>query len=205
MARLGGRDSHSSGATVARRLLATNPGSRPGNRPGQGFLPCPRCPYSVLLPVGFTHAAAVTQRRGGLLPHPFTLTPQVAFWAERSGLLSAALSLRLPSAGCYPAPCFHGARTFLSRDLSAFAAAAVRPTGACGLKRLCREGQAGGPIAEGARIYQTAPICTSLPSAFRLAVDKFPQHGHSRGDLIRFRAGKPDDQPRPPCLAQVGI
>ena len=38
-----------------------------------------------------------------------------------------------PRRGCYPAPCFHGARTFLSRGLSALAAAAVRPTGASGL------------------------------------------------------------------------
>ena len=45
-------------------------------------------------------------------------------------------------AGRYPAPCFHGARTFLPRGLSALAAAAVRPTGACGLKWLWGQGQA---------------------------------------------------------------
>jgi len=34
-------------------------------------------------------------------------------------------------AGRYPAPCFHGARTFLSRALSGLAAAVIRPAGRC--------------------------------------------------------------------------
>jgi hypothetical protein len=66
------------------------------------------------------------QDRGALLPHPFALTRP-----KPGGILSVALSLnrvaeaRRP-AGCYPAPWFHGARTFL---VGASSAAAAQPSG----------------------------------------------------------------------------
>ena len=64
------------------------------------------------------------RRRGGLLPHRFTLAVP-----QDGGLFSVALSLGLgarapPPAGRYPAPCLRGARTFLSPPKGA---ATVRP------------------------------------------------------------------------------
>jgi len=38
-----------------------------------------------------------------------------------------------PPAGCYPASCFHGARTFLHCIFSELAAAITRPTGGDGI------------------------------------------------------------------------
>ncbi len=38
-------------------------------------------------------------------------------------------------AGCYPASCFHGARTFLPRGVSTDAGAATRPAGDCGIHK----------------------------------------------------------------------
>ena len=89
------RDSHSSGTPVARRLAqpTRTPGLETGLGPGiaskaravpirscsRWGLPCRPC----------------CQRRGGLLPHPFTLTPAQG----RGGLLSVALSLRSPPPG----------------------------------------------------------------------------------------------------------
>ena len=54
------------------------------------------------------------RRRGALLPHPFTLTLEARPRpAPLGGLLSVALIPGVAPAGRYPAPCFHGARTFL--------------------------------------------------------------------------------------------
>ncbi len=47
--------------------------------------------------------------------------------AERRFVLCGAIP-EVALAGRYPAPCVYGARTFLHRGLSAFAAAAVQPT-----------------------------------------------------------------------------
>ncbi len=68
------------------------------------------------------------QLRGGLLPHPFTLTP--SFLVSHPFLDPAQRKTgRFPfcgtfpgvaPAGRYPAPCFHGARTFLTCRLSAY-------------------------------------------------------------------------------------
>ena len=92
------------------------PGARAGNGPyappirscsGRG-LPCQgRC-----------------RPRGGLLPHPFTLTP------DRSPGRSALCGTfpRLAPGGRYPPPCFHGARTFLQHAVTSIPAAA-RPSG----------------------------------------------------------------------------
>ena len=55
------------------------------------------------------------RRRGALLPHPFTLTrrPAEADPGGRSALCGTFPGVA--PAGCYPAPCSRGARTFLPR------------------------------------------------------------------------------------------
>ncbi len=75
----------------------------------------PHRPFLVLLPVGFAVPAALLQPRWALTP-PFHPCRRRA----GGGLLSVALSLRIAGepvipAGLCPAPCFHGARTFLPR------------------------------------------------------------------------------------------
>ncbi|QFT31023.1 hypothetical protein FIV00_11085 [Labrenzia sp. THAF82] len=56
------------------------------------------CPYSVLLPVGFTMPLLLPAARWALTPpfHPYSDT---ILRSDRSGLLSVALSLRSPSPG----------------------------------------------------------------------------------------------------------
>lgn len=64
------------------------------------------------------------QVRGGLLPHLFTLTRH----AGRSVFCGTFPGVA--PAGRYPAPCFRGARTFLtSRPFDLLRSAAARPTG----------------------------------------------------------------------------
>ena len=67
---------------------------------------------------------ACYQARGGLLPHPFTLT------SCRSGRRSALCGTfpRLAPGGCYPPPCLPGARTFLQWQVTPPPAIA-RPSG----------------------------------------------------------------------------
>jgi len=86
-----------------------------------------RCPYSVLLPMGFTVPPPLPARAVGSYP---TVSPLPR--TCRGGFFSVALSLGFAGepaipAGNYPASCFHGARTFLHRRLSAIATAAARP------------------------------------------------------------------------------
>ena len=120
------RDGHSSWTPVARRLQQPTRTAGSGHRSrsckqlraapirscSRWGLPCrPRC-----------------RGRGGLLPHPFTLARlcprgvggRFAFCGTFPGVTPAER---------YPAPCFHGARTFLPGSLSAFAGAAVQPAG----------------------------------------------------------------------------
>ena len=130
-----GRDSHSSGMPVARHL--TQPTRTTGQETGLSRIaPHPRCPYSVLLPVGFTMPPLLPAARWALTPpfHPYP-TPDIAIRSGRFAFCGTFPKVAL--AGCYPAPCFRGARTFLPRGLSALAAAAVRPTGAPGLRLDC--------------------------------------------------------------------
>ena len=96
----------------------------------------PHCPYSVLLPMGFTMPWPLPAHAVGSYP---TLSPLLTTLRAASGLLSVALSLGLAGkpvspAGCYPASCFHGARTFLFRLLSKHAAATVRPADRFGIR-----------------------------------------------------------------------
>ena len=99
-------DDHSSGTSVTGRLLHP---TRTATRKRVGVA----CrPYSGLLPVGFAvprplPARAVRSYR--------TLSPLPAFSPKGSNGRFAFCGTfpRVAPAGCYPAPCFHGARTFL--------------------------------------------------------------------------------------------
>ena len=84
---------------------SNQPGRQPGNRPGAAG--APRRPYSVLLLVGFTVPSALPRPRCALTApfHPYPSTGRFAFCGTVPGVAPA---------GRYPAPCFHGARTFLS-------------------------------------------------------------------------------------------
>ena len=86
----------------------------------QAGLPLP--PLFDLAPGGVYLAAAVTDKRGALLPHPFTLTHAMYGRFAFCGTFP-----RVAPAGRYPAPCLHGARTFLPRRLLAHPQAAIRP------------------------------------------------------------------------------
>jgi len=93
MARFRGRDSHSSGTPVARHL------AQPTRTTGLETGLARDCSRSRAVPIRSCSRWGLPcrccyQPRGGLLPHPFTLTP-----ARRGGLLSVALSLRSPSPG----------------------------------------------------------------------------------------------------------
>ena len=58
--------------------------------------------------------------RGALLPHPFTLTPTSKPKVRHAGGRTALCGTfpRVAPAGRYPAPYFHGARTFLPRHMA---------------------------------------------------------------------------------------
>src|SRR5689334_76754 len=89
------------------------------------FANSPRCrPYSVLLPVGFAVPLPSPETRCALTApfHPCL--------AEARRFVLCGTFPGVAPAGCYPAPHVDGARTFLSRSLSAGAGAAVRPTDA---------------------------------------------------------------------------
>lgn len=117
---------------------ATYPDGRTGNSP-EG---CPsRHPYSVLLPVGFAVPLPLPAARWALTPpfHPYPAYRSVPSRRRARGEradLSAGRSAfcgtfpGVAPAGRYPAPCIHGARTFLTRGLSAVAGAAARPADA---------------------------------------------------------------------------
>ena len=89
---------------------------QPGRRRGNALGPqSPYCPYSVLLPVGFTMPSPLPGMRCALTApfHPYR--PGL-----RPGRRSAFCGTfpRVAPAGCYPAPCFRGARTFLPPNRS---------------------------------------------------------------------------------------
>ena len=107
--RLSEGDDHSSRTTVTGRLV--QPTRTAARKPAylsflrravpiwscsRWGLPCRRC----------------CRRRGALLPHPFTLTNLRQSVGGRFSLCGTVP--RVAPAGCYPAPCFRGARTFLS-------------------------------------------------------------------------------------------
>ena len=97
-------DGHSSWAAVANNLPATYPDG--GVKTRLPALPGDH-PYSVLLPVGFTMPVLSPGRRCALTApfHPYSAT------AKRFAFCGTFP--RVTPAGRYPAPCLHGARTFL--------------------------------------------------------------------------------------------
>ena len=130
--RLPPRDGHSSGTSVAGRLTQPTRAAGAGNSAG-AFRSAP--PLFGLAPGGVYHAGPVAGPRWALTPpfHPCRAG------AERRGRRFAFCGTfpGVAPAGRYPAPCLHGARTFLPGSLSAFAGAAVRPAGGLdmGLRR----------------------------------------------------------------------
>ena len=101
---------------------SSNQPERQGLRTGPARLAAPR-----IAPIRFCSRRGLPcrrrcRRRGALLPHPFTLAGQ-AFAGGRRFAFCGAVPGVAP-AGRYPAPCPHGARTFLRPK-----ATAVRPTG----------------------------------------------------------------------------
>ncbi len=76
--------------------------------PETGWRQAPRHPYSVLLPVGFTLPLLSPETRWALTPpfHPYLFCKR---WFAFCGTFP-----EVTLAGCYPAPCFRGARTFLT-------------------------------------------------------------------------------------------
>ena len=117
----------------------------------------PRRPYSVLLPVGFTVPIPLPGSRWALAPpfHPCPPSYRKPLRACRAGARQHeggrfAFCGTFPGvtpAGRYPAPCFHGARTFLPGGLSTLAGAAVQPAGSreIGVSGAPRQGLAGNP------------------------------------------------------------
>lgn len=86
---------------------ATHPDDWPGNRLW------PRLRVTRVIPIRSCSRWGLPcrpccQRRGGLLPHPFTLTSRTRRFAFCGTFPEVAL------AGRYPAPYFRGARTFLT-------------------------------------------------------------------------------------------
>jgi len=80
-------DGHSSGTRLTARLMQPTRMIKPGNGPGAN---------ACVIPIRFCSRWGLPcrpcyQRRGALLPHPFTLTSRM-----RGGLLSVALSLGSP-------------------------------------------------------------------------------------------------------------
>jgi len=124
------RDGHSSATPVARRL------KQPTRTAGSGHRSRDPC-ESRAVPIRSCSRWGLPcrrrcRRRGALLPHPFTLATAERYAPRRSALCGtfpkACPREGTNSAGRYPAPYVHGARTFLPGDLSALAGAAVRPT-----------------------------------------------------------------------------
>jgi hypothetical protein len=117
------RDGHSSRTPVARRLKqpTRTAGSGHGSRDfGSRAVPIRSCSRWGL-PCRFR-----CRSRGALLPHRFTLAGAHAYTPRRS--VFCGTFPRVTPAGRYPAPCVHGARTFLPGSLSADTGTAVRPT-----------------------------------------------------------------------------
>ncbi len=122
------RDGHSSGTTFARCL--EQPTRTASLTSPCGVIACansPPCrPYSVLLPVWFAMPVPLPDPRCALTA-PFHPCCPCPFGMGKRFVLCGTVPGVAP-AGCYPAPYVDGARTFLSRSLSALAGAAVRPT-----------------------------------------------------------------------------
>ena len=126
------RDGHSSGTMFAHGLeQPTRTASLTSPCGVIAFANSPRCrPYSVLLPVGFAMPSPLPDPRCALTAPFHPCLPS----RRRGGrFVLCGTFPGVAPAGRYPAPYVDGARTFLSRGLSAIAGAAVRPTDALGM------------------------------------------------------------------------
>ena len=117
------RDGHSSWTPVAGRLAL--PTRTTG--PETGLRLAPPSSLFGIAPGGVCRAVPVARSAVGSYPtlSPLPLRPEPARRFAFCGTFPG-----VAPAGRYPAPCFHGARTFLSCGLSAIAGAAVRPADA---------------------------------------------------------------------------
>ncbi len=93
------------------------PGRRRGNPPGRPSLATGLAcrPYLVLLPVGFALPPPSPGARCALTA-PFHPCPPSPRGASRGRFAFCGTFPGVAPAGCYPAPCFRGARTFLPRS-----------------------------------------------------------------------------------------
>jgi len=140
------RDGHSSGTPVAGRLKQPTRATGPTEK-------APR-PKPRVAPIRFCSRRGLPCRRrcrlrGALLPHPFTLAPK-ALRPHRGGLLSVALSLGSPP------PDVIRRRIRMEPGLSSAFAAAVRPTGGCGIGAQGAAGQGEKPCAAFPLSHKTA-------------------------------------------------
>ncbi len=105
-------DDHSSGTSVAGRL------TRPTRTATRKRVTCH--PYLVLLPVGLAVPFLLPGPRCALTApfQPHLRAPERA--ADRRYIFCGAIP-RVAPGGCYPSPCFRGARTFLPAPHFAFA------------------------------------------------------------------------------------
>ena len=140
--RSGGRDGHSSGTPVTRRLKQPTRAAGPDGPKDR--LPCLApllfgfAPGGVYLAVSVAGAAVRSYRTfspllaftlagyGAAGPEELATPKQRSCEGERFVLCGTFPGVA--PAGCYPAPYINGARTFLPGDLSILAGAAVQPT-----------------------------------------------------------------------------
>ena len=99
-------------------LECPSPGTsrdRPGRRRGNAPAGCPAChPYLVLLPVGFAVPGPLPAPRCALAA-PFHPCPASCGCSRGRRSVFCGTFPGVAPAGRYPAPCFRGARTFLTR------------------------------------------------------------------------------------------
>jgi hypothetical protein len=117
------RGGHSSGTGLAPGLL--QPTRMTGPETALKGLPFRVIPIRFCSRWGLPCRFLLPGRAVGSYPTLSPLPSKEPGWQE-GGLLSVALSLGSPPPDCYPAPCFHGARTFLT---AAFRLSRVRPPG----------------------------------------------------------------------------
>ena len=130
-----------------------------------------------LAPGGVCPAAAVA---GSAVRSCRTISP-LRRGKPRSRYLFCGTVPGVAPAGRYPAPCSHGARTFLPRTLSGLAAAVIRPAGGTTGRRWAGRGQ--------------MMVCRGVHSGMQ----SFQAAGHAGSVLRRFRpppGGLPLEGPR---------
>src|SRR5258708_22319091 len=190
-------DGHSSGAPGTERRA--RPSRATTRKPAAG---CPACrPYWVLLPVGFAVPRPLLVARCALTA-PFH--PYLPGKPARRSVLCGTFP-RVAPAGRYPAPCFRGARTFLTAPV-ARRHAAIRPSDLPGVARLRRlAGQAspfrGRPVRG---MIATATIFDARP--FRQRVSQHFPHRWEASDAhgIRLLRDSSHFPAPPPSFLQPG-